>query len=245
MDMPRRGTILMPSVHNLRCLLVEDVEAMRALLCILLEGIEYEVVAAGSLAAARQVLRSQEQVSFDFVILDLELPDGNGLELLPEVDESVRVIALTADDTREAHLQCLHAGCEVVLSKSDELSKLKDILKGPSVTPTGSQRSIPETSYPYICYLAETRLELEKVRRKSDLLELRKIAHRLRGTAIHFGHPGIGRTAKSISTALAAGNLEWAGAEAESLIARISDVLESFYLRKLAAPDIQPLSCKL
>jgi CheY-like chemotaxis protein len=168
----------MPRARNYRCLLVEDVEAMRAFLCIVLEGIECEVVAAESLTAARQILSSQAQDSFDFVILDLQLPDGNGLELLPEVDESIRVIALTADDSREARLQCRHAGCDVVLSKCDELAKLKDILTGPSVAAVGQQRSVPETSYAYICYLAETRLELEKVRRKSDLLKLRKIAHR-------------------------------------------------------------------
>lgn len=234
----------MPKMRTIRCLLVEDVEAMRTFLSMLLEDIECEVVAAESLTAARQILRSQEPNTFDFIILDLELPDGNGLELLPEVDESIRVIALTADDSREAQLQCSHAGCELVLSKSDELAKLKDILKGPSVTALGKQRSIPDTSYPYICYLAETRQELEEIRRRSNLLELRRIAHRLRGTAIHFGHPGIGQLAKSISVALAAGNVEQAGAEAEALSARISSVLENFYLRKHAVPDIQMLACK-
>ena len=234
----------MPRTRNIRCLLVEDVEAMRALLRVLLDGIECEVIAAESLMAARQILRSQEQGLFDFIILDLELPDGNGLELLPEVDDSIRVIALTADDSREAQLQCRHAGCEAVLSKSNELAKLKEILAGPSVAVGGRNRSIPETSYPYICYLAETRLELEKVRRRSDLLELRRIAHRLRGTAIHFGHPGIGRSAKSISSALAAGDLEQAGAEAQALSARIGDTLESFYLRKHAVSDEQTLLSK-
>jgi CheY-like chemotaxis protein len=53
MDMPRRGTIPMSEKRHFRCLLVEDVEAMRALLCILLEGIECEVIAAESLTAAR------------------------------------------------------------------------------------------------------------------------------------------------------------------------------------------------
>jgi CheY-like chemotaxis protein len=234
----------MSEKRHFRCLLVEDVEAMRALLCILLEGIECEVIAAESLTAARKILRSQTGNSFDFVVLDLELPDGNGLELLPEVDESVRVIALTADDSREAHLQCRRAGCEVVLSKSDELAKLKDIIRAPSAAVMGADRSIPVSSYPYICYLAETRLELEEVRRKSDLLGLRRIAHRLRGTAVHFGHPGIGRIAKSISSALAAGNLERAGAEAEALSTRIGDVLEMFHLRKHAVPEVQTQPCK-
>lgn len=234
----------MPKMRKSRCLLVEDVEAMRALLSVLLDGIECEVVTAETLMAARQILRSQEQGPLDFIILDLELPDGNGLELLPEVDESIRVIALTADDSREAQLQCQHAGCEAVLSKSDELVKLKGILMGPSVAMSGRHRSIPEISYPYICYLAETRLELEKVRRRSDLLELRRIAHRLRGTAIHFGHPGIGRSAKSISSALAAGDLERAGEEAQALSARIGDALEGFYLRKQAVPDEQMIHSK-
>ena len=80
----------MPRTRNIRCLLVEDVEAMRALLRVLLDGIECEVIAAESLMAARQILRSQEQGLFDFIILDLELPDGNGLELF--VTRKVRLI---------------------------------------------------------------------------------------------------------------------------------------------------------
>jgi len=234
----------MPKLRHFRCLLVEDVEAMRALLCVLLEGVGCEVVAAESLTAARKILRSQKENSFEFVILDLELPDGNGLELVPEVDGSARIIALTADDSREAQLQCRHAGCEVVLSKSNELAKLKDILTGPFAAENVKHRPAPDASHSYICYLAETRLELEEVRRKSDLLELRQIAHRLRGTAVHFGHPGIGRTAKSISSALAAGNLERAGAEAQALSERIGNVLESFYLRRHAVPDVQTQPCK-
>jgi CheY-like chemotaxis protein len=228
----------MPEAHNLRCLLVEDTEAMRALLSVLLESTGCEIVEVENLRDAKRIVRSRAGATFDFVVLDLELPDGSGLELLPEIDEEVSVIVLTADDSRETYLQCRHAGCEVVLNKSGDLSKLNEIFTGTAVS--AASRSIPDFSYPYLRYLAEVRLELEDARQTTDLLGLRRIAHRLRGTAIHFGHPGIGRAAKSISVALASGLLDQVDAEADVLSARIAEALEAYYLQKSPVAGMRP-----
>ena len=222
--------IRMSSSSKYRCLLVEDVEAMRALLSVLLEGNGCEISTAGSLADARRILNSQAGSRFDTVLLDLQLPDGDGLELLPEIDRGTRVIALTADDSRETYLQCISAGCGQVLSKSGELNRLPEVLEGKAVATPATNHAGKKNRQSYMRYLAEVRLELEEARQQTNLLDLRRIAHRLRGTAIHFGHPGIGRAAKSVSVALAAGNLDQVNLESLELGERIAKALERFYL---------------
>ena len=217
--------------NKCRCLLVEDVAAMRALLRAILEDTGCEIIEAEDLRTARMVLRAQEKRKIDLAILDIDLPDGNGLELIPELGDGVRVIALTAYETRETHLRCLSMGCDAVLSKGGQLAELRNMLKRPNVPGRLTQRPNPDQGKLYFRYLAETRLELEDARRNEDFLAVRRIAHRLRGTAIHFGHPGIGRFAKSVTVALAAGRLGQVEAQTSALSAGIADILETHQLQ--------------
>ncbi|PRP91221.1 Transcriptional regulatory protein DevR [Enhygromyxa salina] len=64
-----------------RVLLVEDESAVGDALTECLEQIGCEVVAAVDLASATGMARDDDEL-FDVAILDLELPDGNGLELV-------------------------------------------------------------------------------------------------------------------------------------------------------------------
>ncbi len=63
----------------LRVLHVEDDEDVRRIVRLSLEGVA-TIAAAHSLEMARRRLKSDD---FDLVILDISLPDGNGLTLLP------------------------------------------------------------------------------------------------------------------------------------------------------------------
>ncbi len=68
-----------------RVFLIDDVEATRSLMRLLLGETDYEVVGeAGTLLAAQQKLASTPS---DIVILDLEMPDGNGINLIPRIIE--------------------------------------------------------------------------------------------------------------------------------------------------------------
>ena len=57
-----------------------------------------QVTACSSLEAARELLRQQ---TFDLLLLDINLPDGTGIELCREVRQtsSVPILFLTACDT--------------------------------------------------------------------------------------------------------------------------------------------------
>jgi DNA-binding NarL/FixJ family response regulator len=95
-----------------RALLVDDHAVTRAGLADLLAGEPgLEVVAqAGTVAEALAVAHPGE---VDVAIVDLQLPDGDGIELCRELragDPGLKVLILTAFDDDQAHLAALAAG---------------------------------------------------------------------------------------------------------------------------------------
>ncbi len=101
-----------------RVLLVEDHATFREPLSFMFNREpEFEVVAqAGSLEEARGVL-----VGIDFAVVDLDLPDGDGTELigpLRALNPRGMVMVLTASADREAHARAVEAGAAGVLHKS-------------------------------------------------------------------------------------------------------------------------------
>ncbi len=85
--------------HPIRVMHVEDHTDFRDLMQILLDGqSDIKVVAqAGSLVEARAQAASSE---FDVAVLDLGLPDGNGLDLIPDLRQAnpgVGVLILSAN----------------------------------------------------------------------------------------------------------------------------------------------------
>ncbi|MEE2664570.1 MAG: response regulator [Myxococcota bacterium] len=78
-------------------MILEDETLLRRCLTRLLERHGHEVVPAGSVEEARNLLRGRP---VDAAILDVGLPDGNGLDLLPvtRVDRSLVVSADVSDE---------------------------------------------------------------------------------------------------------------------------------------------------
>jgi PAS domain S-box-containing protein len=77
-----------------------------------------EVVHAETLDQARQLLASGQ--GFDLALLDMNLPDGNGLELLTEIRESgtsMAVIMFTSTGNEEVAVAALKAGADDYIAK--------------------------------------------------------------------------------------------------------------------------------
>ena len=69
---------------------------------------------------ARQAMRQIAQHESRVVLLDLDMPDVNGLELLAKIqlyDTGVHVLVLTGLASQQTVLEALHAGAEAVLFK--------------------------------------------------------------------------------------------------------------------------------
>lgn len=100
-------------------LVVDDIEANRDVLARRLrrEGFRVAVAAGG-----RRALQMLAKEDFDLVLLDLMMPDLNGLEVLARLkaDERLRqvpVIMISALDEAEGVIRCIEAGAEDYLPK--------------------------------------------------------------------------------------------------------------------------------
>jgi DNA-binding NarL/FixJ family response regulator len=107
-----------------RVLLVDDHATFREPLAFMLNREpEFEVVAqAGSLVEARRALED-----IDLAVVDLNLPDGDGTELIGELrtaNPHGMVLILTASADREAYARAVETGAAGVLNKSASIREV-------------------------------------------------------------------------------------------------------------------------
>lgn len=105
-------------------LLVDDHADTNRSLVLLLGRRGYKVQAATSLAEARTLCALE---AFDVLVCDMNLPDGSGLDLLPQLsDHPPRLggIIVSGYNTPEDVEQSLAAGYKAHLGKPVEIDKL-------------------------------------------------------------------------------------------------------------------------
>jgi two-component system response regulator DevR len=115
----------------IRVMHVEDHADFRDLMQILLDGqSDIEVVAqAGSLVEARAQAASSE---FDVAVLDLGLPDGNGLDLIPDLRQAnpgVGVLILSANLDPAGSEKATGTGADEILDKLAPVEAVLDSVR--------------------------------------------------------------------------------------------------------------------
>jgi DNA-binding response OmpR family regulator len=120
----------------MRLLIIEDEQALAGLLRGALERAGFAVDVAGGVAEAEEHLRL---ATYDVLILDLGLADGDGLMLLRALrrrDSSLPVLILTARDAPEDRVTGLDSGADDYVVKPfhmDELiSRVRALLRRPN-----------------------------------------------------------------------------------------------------------------
>ncbi|MEE4298327.1 MAG: response regulator [Pseudomonadales bacterium] len=192
---------------------VEDVPALRMLVAARLRRAGADVVEAADGAEVRALLPTAR--SADVVCLDLGLPDVDGLALAAELGVR-RCLAFTASTDHATRERCRRAGLPGLLDKTaaEELvPRLADFLarRDNAALATARMRTpvaddAAELAGRYLQFLAQQRSALKELSRDpwpTDAARVRSIAHRMAGTAVHFGLPGLGAAAKALSVALA------------------------------------------
>ncbi|MFC1754601.1 response regulator [Thermoproteota archaeon] len=73
-----------------------------------------------------------KEMSFDFVLSDIQMPKINGIEVLKKMKKfnpSLNIIMMTGCATKEIQNEALREGASCVLSKPIDINDLLDILK--------------------------------------------------------------------------------------------------------------------
>jgi DNA-binding NtrC family response regulator len=112
-----------------RVLLVDDEESFRVIAHEELRHAGYSLETAGTLGQARELLAER---AFDVVFLDLRLPDGNGLDLIPEIHgafPATQVIVLTAFGTVQEAIWAMKQGAFDFLAKPCTLGQMEAVLQ--------------------------------------------------------------------------------------------------------------------
>jgi len=114
-------------VSELSVLIVEDDADFRASVATLVAREGYGTREAGSLAEAREML---SEAAPDVVLVDLGLPDGDGLELLSddELTHHSEFVVMTGDAALESAVAALREGALDYLPKPVDRARLKTIL---------------------------------------------------------------------------------------------------------------------
>ena len=129
--------------HPLSILLAEDNANNQKLALILLERLGYRADIAGN---GLEVLEAFERQPYDVVLMDVQMPEMDGLEATREIRRRVNtelqphIIALTADAMEEDRKQCFAAGMNDYVSKPIRVQQLIEAL---GRSPTKARASVP------------------------------------------------------------------------------------------------------
>ena len=116
-----------------RILVIEDEDRLSGILKVKLADIGFTVDVAGSAADAAAAL---ELINYDAAVLDLGLPDGDGLAVLVaarRLGNALPILILTARDAVEDRVAGLNAGADDYLTKplAELIARIKALLRRP------------------------------------------------------------------------------------------------------------------
>jgi PAS domain S-box-containing protein len=130
---PKRETALPPARNqDLRILLAEDNPVNQKVALAMLSHLGYKADVAVN---GRDVLKILEQKSYDVILMDIQMPEMDGLEATRSIRSSLpgarqpKIIAMTAYTLQGDREQCLAAGMDEYISKPVKMEELREALE--------------------------------------------------------------------------------------------------------------------
>jgi DNA-binding NtrC family response regulator len=171
-------------------LIVEDSNAYRETVVELL-GVYNEVQGVASLTEAREALKRK---TFDVIVLDKHLPDGESLALMPEIraaNPNAVIIMLTADRDFGSVKKCIAAGADDYVIKGDNV--VPDLLVR---LPLAVARAATERRLDAVTQQMKQAFRYEIIGKSLSTVQLREQIANLRGCTSHVlitGESGTGK----------------------------------------------------
>lgn len=194
----------------LRILVVEDNPVSQRMTQAILNKMGYQPDVA---ATGREAVDAANRAAYDLILMDLEMPEMDGLEATRRIRERwpvgrrPQIVAMTAHSTGDNRARCLEAGMNEYLSKPMDVARLVQVLrqfgtpaKGetrPVAVQAGTLRQLYEdlgdetiAGQLVDAFLDETPRLIEQLWRAAqaaDRPHLRRLAHTLKATSATFG----------------------------------------------------------
>lgn len=171
-----------------KVLLIDDEPSIQFAFSAYLDKTGYQVQTAGSIMEARQKIN---QDGFDIILLDLSLPDGNGLDLIAEIRHhhpEVALVVITGGGDVPLAVKAMQLGADNFLTKPVNMNEL-NVYLGKSIELKGlrskemTRKRLDKRFEPYFgkCPAIKEALKLAETAAGSD------------GTVIIYGQTGTGK----------------------------------------------------
>jgi two-component system, sensor histidine kinase and response regulator len=188
-------------------LLVEDNEVNQQVGRRYLERLGCTVTVVGDGQAA---VEAHDAGRFDLILMDLQMPVMDGLTATREIrsrsaDKArVPIYALTASAMTGELERCLQAGMDGMLTKPLEEPRLRAVLEqaGLACAPDlaklraiagGDAEFASDLARTFVRSVGEILQDIEHAQVRNDLVQLSKLAHKLKGSSLSIGAAEIGR----------------------------------------------------
>ena len=153
-------------------LIIEDDISINNGIALTLKDIDREFHRCYDISSAKEILQEK---SFDLLILDINLPDGNGIELCKDIRliSDTPIVFLTANDTEIDMVSGLEAGGDDYITKPFSLAVLRARVNAILRRKTNSEKSV------YI--IDDFTFDFEKMifTKKGEYIELSKTEQKL------------------------------------------------------------------
>jgi signal transduction histidine kinase/HPt (histidine-containing phosphotransfer) domain-containing protein len=216
-----------PGQCPLRILLAEDGAVNQRLAVALLEKWHHSVTVV---ANGREAIAALEAQPFDLVLMDVEMPEMDGLEATALVRQKeklkggrVTIVAMTANVMEGDRQRCLSAGMDDYVSKPIDPAELGRVIAAISAQKMTvdfdvAQRRIPggwdNVRQCALLLVEECPTLLREIRSgidRGDAKQVQRGAHTLKGTADVFGAQRVVDAALHLETTARGGSLQGAG----------------------------------
>jgi len=149
--------------------MIEDSSSLTAIYKAYLEDTGYQLASVDSLSSAHAALAAFKP---DIVLLDIELPDGNGMDFMAEInamEEKAKVIVMTAYGTSDMAVQAIQKGAFDFLTKPFDAARLRVTLDNASAQLQLNKR-IDKLSRDHYCDFIGKSLAMQSVYQTIDSL---------------------------------------------------------------------------
>ena len=119
-------------VYSVHVLIVDDSSIVRLRVAEMVGSVEH-VAVVGQARGVSDALTAMRELRLDLVILDIQMPDGDGLTVLEaakRLNPAPAVLMLTNYVDDYHRLRCAAAGADFFLDKSKQVEEIPNVLRG-------------------------------------------------------------------------------------------------------------------